>query len=76
MGHWGMVAFKAMTRLDGMRSKTRYIVVGREEYNAIIFPVGNEQGLMVAATFELMTNPREIFDALKKLFVDNAAVRA
>jgi len=39
VGHWGMLDFKAMTRLDDIRTKTKYILAGREKYNAIIFPL-------------------------------------
>jgi hypothetical protein len=67
VGHWGIQAFKTMARLDGIRTKARYIVVGREKFNAIIFPLESEKNLMIGMTFDPDANPREIFIELMKL---------
>lgn len=71
-GHWGILAFKAMERLDGVSTKANYIVVGREAYNAMIFPVGVPANLMIAMTFEIMTDARELFEIVTKHFADSA----
>src|SRR5579864_2238852 len=61
VGQWGILAFKAMARLDGLRTKARYIVVGREKFNALIFPIESETDLLIGLTFDAEANPREIF---------------
>ena len=68
VGQWGILAFKAMSRLDGLRTKAKYIVVGREKFNALIFPVESDRNLIVGMTFDAMANPREIFAQLMGLF--------
>ena len=72
VGQWGILAFKAMARLDGVRTKARYIVVGREKFNALIFPVESEAHLLIGITFDAKANPREIFAQLMILFENSA----
>jgi hypothetical protein len=77
VGQWGILAFKAMARLDGVRSKAKYIVVGREKFNALIFPVESEPNLIIGLTFDAGANPREIFAQLTHLFENSSsAIRA
>jgi hypothetical protein len=74
VGQWGLLAFKAMARLDGVRTKAKYIVIGREKFNALIFPVESETDLLIGLTFDATTNPREIYAELSKLFENNAKI--
>ena len=74
-GHWGILAFKAMERLDGVRTKAKYIVVGRKDYNAMIFPVSLPEDLMIALTFKLKTEAGELFDIVVKLFEDSKTIK-
>lgn len=73
-GHWGILAFKAMERLDGVRTKAKYIVVGRERYNALIFPVSAPSSLMIALVFQLKTDPAELYEKVMKQFEDNTKI--
>ena len=73
VGQWGILAFKAMARLDGVRTKAKYIVVGREKFNALIFPVESERNLIIGLTFDAGTNPREIFAQLTALFENSSS---
>ncbi|HXQ93354.1 MAG TPA: hypothetical protein VN739_10145 [Nitrososphaerales archaeon] len=72
VGHWRIVAFKAMIRLDDVRTKTKYVVIGRKKYNAFVFPVEFEKNLMIAVTFEASADPREIFAELMEMFEHTA----
>jgi len=74
VGQWGILAFKAMSRLDGVRSKAKYIVVGREKFNAIIFPLESDQDLIVGLTFDAAMNPREIFAEIMKSLESNSSL--
>ena len=67
VGQWGNLAFKTMSRLDGVRTKAQYLVVGREKFNALIFPVEPERDTLVGITFDRDANPREIFAMLIRL---------
>jgi hypothetical protein len=60
-----------MERLDGVRTKANFIVVGREAYNAMIFPVTAPASLMIAMTFDLKADARELFEVVMKLFEDS-----
>jgi hypothetical protein len=73
-GHWGILAFKAMERLDGVRTKVKYIVVAREAYNAMIFPASRPEKLMIALTFKLKTDAEELFQIIFKLFEDSNSI--
>jgi hypothetical protein len=37
-GHWAILAFNAMKRLDVARSKVKYLIVGREDHKTLILP--------------------------------------
>jgi hypothetical protein len=71
VGQWGILAFKAMARLDSVSSKAKYIVVGREKFNALIFPVKSESDLLIGISFDVAANPREIYAELANLFEKN-----
>jgi len=58
-GHWAILAFNAMKRLDAARSKTKFIVVGCEDHKALIFPVsyqGNDLLLIMSVRLRLETS--------------------
>jgi hypothetical protein len=67
VGQWVLLAFKAMARLDGVRTKAKYLAVGREKFNALIFPTEPDNDALVGITFDADTNPREIFAKLSHL---------
>jgi hypothetical protein len=72
VGQWMILAFKAMTRLDGVRTKAQYLVVGREKFNALIFPLESGTEALIGITFDPESNPREIFAVLSGMTKDNA----
>jgi hypothetical protein len=39
VGQWGILAFKAMSRLDGVRTKAKYIVVAGKNSTRLFFPL-------------------------------------
>jgi hypothetical protein len=68
VGQWGILAFKALSRLNGVRTRAKYLVVGREKFNAIIFPMRLEAEVLIGLTFDPKANPTEIYDLLCGLF--------
>jgi hypothetical protein len=66
--HWALLAFNSMKRLDAERSKTKYIVVGREEYKTLIFPASlHGSNIMLILTSTLQTNVEEIYTRIMKI---------
>jgi hypothetical protein len=65
-GHWVMSAFHTMERLDAFRSKTRFLVVGREKNMNIIFPLNSSGNLMIIMTIQTRSEPTEIFEIVTK----------
>ncbi len=64
VGQWGILAYNALSRLDGVRTKAKYIVVGREKFNGLIFTIESDKDILLGITFDPETNPREIFSKL------------
>ena len=65
-GHWAIRAFNAMERLDAIRSKVKYLSVGRESSKTLIFPVKMSDNLMIIMTIRSRTEATEIFDIVTK----------
>jgi hypothetical protein len=65
--HWALLAFNTMKRLDEQRSKTKCIVVVREEYNTIIFPA-NFHGaeIMLIMSVSLRTHLTQTYEQIMK----------
>jgi len=65
-GHWAIRAFNAMERLDAIRSKAKFIAVGRETNQTMIFPVSISDNLMVIMTIGAKTESTEIFEIVTR----------
>jgi hypothetical protein len=74
VGQWGILAYKALSRLDGVRTKAKYIVVGREKFNGLIFPIESDRDILLGITFDAETNPREIFAKLREIIEESTKV--
>jgi hypothetical protein len=70
-GHWAIRAFSAMERLNAIRPKVRYIVVGREKNKALIFPITVSDNLLVIMSIYLNAESTELFKIVTK-FVQNS----
>jgi len=62
--HWAILAFNAMERLNEVRSKAKYLCVGREKNKALIFPINS--ALMMIMVLNVRTEATEIYELTTK----------
>ena len=65
-GQWAIRAFNAMERLDAVRSKAKYLSVGRESSKTLIFPLKMSDNVMIIMTIRSRAEATEIFDTVTK----------
>ena len=72
-GHWALLAFNAMKRLDPARSKVKYISIGREDHKTLLSPV-NFRGadLMIIMAVKFGNESTEIHNKIIKLLEGRA----
>jgi hypothetical protein len=61
-GKWGILAFNSMDRLQPSPSKAKYLVMMRESYMGMMFPVGNSEEIMVEVIADSKSQASEIYD--------------
>ena len=70
-GHWMIRAFNSMEHLDAFRSKTKFVVAGRETNTTLIFPLNLSKNLMVIMTIRIKTEATEIFEMVTR-FIESS----
>jgi len=65
--HWGILAFNAMERLDTVRSKAKYLAIGREDNKTLIFPLDESRSLMVIMTTSNDAEATKMYDIVIQL---------
>jgi hypothetical protein len=61
-GKWGILAFNAMDRLEPTPSKAKYLVMVREHYIEMMFPVYTGEEIMVAVVADSKSEASEIYE--------------
>ncbi len=71
--HWALLAFNAMKRLDPVRSKVKYISIGREDHKTLLSPVNfHGTDLMIIMAVKFGNESTEIHDKIMKLLASRA----
>jgi hypothetical protein len=60
-GKWGALAFNAMDRLQPTPSKAKYLVMMRERYMVLMFPVSADDEIMVSVIADAKSEPVKIY---------------
>jgi len=62
VSQWNIVAFNLMQRLDSVRSKARYLLIGRDELKGLIFPVPPSETHYVVLTLAKKANVEGLYE--------------
>ena len=75
-GKWMILAFSAMERIEKAKWKSKYVVVGRENHNGMVFPAEVlGESVMIGLKTELKTESSEIYDLIMQLIEENIRTR-
>ena len=64
---WVVSIFNTLRRMDSFRSKTRYVIVGRDRYIGIFFLLASNEDVLIAMTLEKNKRaPVEIYEMVNR----------
>jgi hypothetical protein len=71
-GKWGILAFNAMERLEPVTSKAKYLLLVRENYIGMIFPVHADEEVMVGLTIDPKADAATIYLTVHSFLVETS----
>jgi hypothetical protein len=74
-GRWGILAFNSMERLEPVKSKAKYLVMVREDYNGLIFPANILEEVMISLIIDSKAEAAGIYQkVLSSLTEDSRSI--
>jgi len=70
-GRWGILAFNSMERLEPVTSKAKYLVMVREDYNGLIFPVNLSEDVMISLIINSKTEADVIYQRVNSFLTED-----
>ena len=64
---WDLVAFSLMRRLDNVRSKERYLAIGRDNLKGLIFPVPPSETIYIVLTLAKTADMDAVYESVVEL---------
>jgi|SRR5271166_5878152 len=71
VGKWTILAFSAMERIEKTKWKSKYVTVGRENHQGMVFPAEILGGVMIGLKIELKSESSEIYELVMRFVEEN-----